>query len=236
MNIIDVVIILVILCSAVVGFKRGVLKELVMTVGFILVFIVSFYLKNPLAEWFSLYLPFFKFGGIVEGVTVLNIILYQLIAFIIVFSIIMIIFRVLLSVTGFIEKILKYTIILGIPSKILGAIVGAIEGYIIAFILVFLFNQPMFDVGIIKDSKYKDTILNSTPILTDVVSSIGDTVSDVYYLIESNKDDLNASDFNREAINIMLEHKMINVEYVEKLIDYGKIRVPGIDSVLNNYR
>ena len=236
MNIIDVVIILVILCSAVVGFKRGVLKELVMTVGFILVFIISFYLKNPLAEWFSLYLPFFKFGGIVEGVTVLNIILYQLIAFIIVFSIIMIIFRVLLSVTGFIEKILKYTIILGVPSKILGAIVGAIEGYIIAFILVFLFNQPMFDVGIIKDSKYKDTILNSTPILTDVVSSIGDTVSDVYYLIESNKDDLNASDFNRKAINIMLEHKMINVEYVEKLIDYGKIRVPGIDSVLNNYR
>jgi len=236
MNIIDALILIIILCSAVVGFKRGVLKELVMTVGFLLVFIISFYLKNPIAEWMSLYLPFFDFGGIVEGVTVLNIILYQLIAFVIVFSLIMIVFRVILSVTGFIEKILKFTIILGIPSKILGAIVGAIEGYIIAFAVVFLFNQPMFDVGIINDSKYKDTLLNSTPILTDVVSSIGDTVTDVYHLIEDNRysDDENA--FNREAISIMLEHKVIDVEYLEKLIDYGKIRVPGIDSVLNKYR
>lgn len=236
MNIIDIVIILIILCSAVVGFKRGVLNELVMTVGFLLVFVLSFYLKNPLAEWFSLYLPFFKFGGIVEGITVLNILLYQLIAFVIVFSVIMIIFKVLLSVTGFIEKILKYTIILGIPSKLLGALLGAIEGYIIAFIVVFLFNQPMFDIGIMNDSKFKDGILNSTPILTDVVSSVGDTVKDVYYLIEDNKDELDDNEFNREAIDIMLEHKMITVEYVEQLIDYGKIRVPGIDSVLNKYR
>lgn len=236
MNIIDVVIILVILCSLVVGFKRGVLKELVMTVGFLLVFIISFYLKNPLAEWFSLYLPFFKFGGIVKGVTVLNILLYQLIAFIIVFSVIMIIFKVVLSITGFIEKILKYTIILGIPSKLLGALVGAIEGYIIAFILVFLFNQPMFDVGIINDSKFKDNILKSTPILSDVVSSIGDTVTDVYYLLENNNDELSSDEFNRKAIDIMLEHEMISVTYVEKLIDYGKIRISGIDSVLNKYR
>lgn len=235
MNIIDVVIILVILCSAVVGFKRGVLKELVMTVGFLLVFILSFYLKNPLADWFSLYLPFFQFGGIVEGVTVLNILLYQVIAFIIVFSIIMVIFKVILSVTGFVEKILKYTIILGIPSKILGAIVGAIEGYIIAFILVFIFNQPMLDVGIINESKWKDNILD-TPVLNKVVSSVGDTVTDIYYLVENNKDNMNTDDFNREAIDIMLEHKLIDVEYVEKLIDRGKVRVPGIDAVLNKYR
>ncbi len=236
MNIIDVLIILLILCASVVGFKRGVLKEIVMTVGFLLVFIISFKLKNPLAEWFSLHLPFFKFGGIVEGATVLNIILYQLIAFVLVFAVIMVIFNVILTVTGFIEKILKYTIILGIPSKILGAIVGAIEGYIIAFFVVFLFNQPMLDVGIMNDSKFKDRILSSTPILTNVVSSVGDTVNDVYKLIENNKDNMDSDEFNREAINIMLKHKMISVSYVEKLIDYGKIRIPGIDSILNNYR
>ena len=77
MNIIDVVIILIILCGAVIGFKRGVIKELVMTVGFLLVFIISFYLKNPIAEWLSPYLPFFDFWGVFEGVTVLNIILYH---------------------------------------------------------------------------------------------------------------------------------------------------------------
>jgi len=236
MNIIDAVIILIVLCSAIVGFKRGVLKELVMTIGFLLVFIISFYLKNPIAEWMSLHLPFFEFGGIVKGITVLNIILYQLIAFVIVFSVIMIIFNVILAVTGFIEKILKFTIILAIPSKLLGAVVGAIEGYIIAFVVVFLFNQPMFDVGIINDSKYKDKILNSTPILTSVVSDMGDTVADVYKLVENNKDGKDENQINRETIDIMLEHEVINVKFVEKLIDRGKINVPGIDAILNKYR
>ena len=212
MNIIDVVIILIILCAAVVGFKRGVLNELVMTVGFLLVFIISFYLKNPVADFLSPYLPFFRFGGAIEGVTVLNIILYQLLAFLIVFSLIMIVFRLILS-----------------------AIVGAIEGYIIAFIVVFILNQPMLDVGIMDGSKFKDNILD-TPVLNEVISSVDDTVKDVYHLIEDNRYENDPDGFNREAIDIMLEHKMITVEYVEKLIDHGKIRVPGIDSILNKYR
>ena len=59
MNIVDVVIVLLILLCGVVGFKRGVFKQLVSTVGFVLVFILAFYLKNPVAEFLSLNLPFF---------------------------------------------------------------------------------------------------------------------------------------------------------------------------------
>jgi len=236
MNIIDVVIILIILCGAVVGFKRGVFKELVMTVGFLLVFIISFYLKNPLAEWMSLHLPFFSFGGVVTGVTVLNILLYQFIAFVLVFSVLMVLFNVLLTITGWIEKILKFTIILAIPSKLLGAVVGAIEGYIIAFMVVFLFNQPMLDVGIMNDSKYKDAILERTPILNKVVGNVEDTITDVYHLIEDNRYNKNENEINKQAIVIMLKHKVIDVKYVEKLIDNGKIRIVGIDSALNQYR
>lgn len=235
MNIVDVIIILTILCGAVVGFKRGVLKELVMTVGFLLVFVVSFYLKNPIADFLSTYLPFFNFAGAIKGITVLNIILYQVLAFLIIFSIIMVIFRVILTITGIIEKILKFTIILGIPSKLLGAVVGAVEGFIIAFIIVFVLNQPMLDIGIMKGSKYKDKVLD-TPVLTNIVSSVGDTVNDVYKLLENKEYESDPDGFNRRAIAIMLEHKMINVKYIEKMIDNGKIIVPGIDSVLNEYR
>lgn len=235
MNIVDIVIILIVLCGAVIGFRRGVIKELVMTVGFLLVFIISFYLKNPLAEWLSPYLPFFDFWGIFEGVTVLNIILYQMLAFLIVFSVVMVVFRILLEISGFIETVLKFTIILGIPSKLLGAVVGAIEGFVIAFMVVFVLNQPMLDIGIMTDSKYKDKILN-TPVLTKVVSSVNETVLDVYELMEDEECKKDHNVFNRKSIDIMLEHKMITVGYVEKLIDNGKINVPGIDSVLNNYR
>jgi len=235
MNIIDVVIILIILCGAVVGFKRGVLKELVMTVGFLLVFVVSFYLKNPLVEWLSPYLPFFDFWGVFKGVTVLNIILYQIIAFLLVFSVVMVVFRILLEITGFIEKILKFTIILGIPSKLLGAVVGAIEGFIIAFVVVFVLNQPMLDIGIMADSKYKDKVLD-TPVLNKVISSVNNTVKDVYVLMEDEQYKKDSDAFNRASIAVMLDHKMITVNYVEKLIDNGKIRIDGIDSLLNEYR
>ncbi len=54
MNIIDVLIILIIGLGAVVGFKRGFFKETVMTVGFVLVFIISYLFKNPVAEILSL--------------------------------------------------------------------------------------------------------------------------------------------------------------------------------------
>lgn len=235
MNIIDVVIILIILCGAVIGFKRGVIKELVMTVGFLLVFIISFYLKNPIAEWLSPYLPFFDFWGVFEGVTVLNIILYQILAFLVVFSIVMVVFRILLEISGFIETVLKFTIILGIPSKILGALVGAVEGFIIAFLVVFVLNQPMLDIGIMADSKYKDKVLN-TPILTNVVSSVNETVRDVYELMDYEEYKKDSDAFNLKAVDVMLEHKMITVEYIEKLIDNGKIKGNYFDSVLNKYR
>ena len=107
MNVIDVAVILMILCAGVVGFKRGFFKQIVMTVGLLLVYVLAFKLKDPLASWMSLNLPFFNFNGL----TMLNVILYQTIAFIIVFSLIMIIFKIVLSLTGALEKILKFTII-----------------------------------------------------------------------------------------------------------------------------
>ena len=92
MNVIDVAVILMILCAGVVGFKRGFFKQIVMTVGLLLVYVLAFKLKDPLASWMSLNLPFFNFNGL----TMLNVILYQTIAFIIVFSLIMIIFKIVL--------------------------------------------------------------------------------------------------------------------------------------------
>ena len=116
MNIVDALIILIILASGVAGFKRGVLKQTVSTVGFIIVVVLAFYLKNPIAEFLSLHFPFFKFSGSFANVTSLNIILYQIISFILVVLLLEVVLGILIRITGIIEKILKYTIILGIPS------------------------------------------------------------------------------------------------------------------------
>lgn len=232
MNIIDIVVILIILMSGIVGFKRGVFKELVMTVGFAIVFIISFKLKNPLAEWLSLHLPFFNFGNIFDNVGIINVIFYQTIAFIIIFSLLMIIFNIILTVTSIFEKILKFTIILGIPSKILGLLVGLVEGYIIGFIIMFVMSQPMFG-NITETSKLKGSMLNSTPILTDIVSEMNDTVIDIYNLKDSTDDH---KKLEYDITKIMLEHNLVEPDYIIKLIDANKIEIDNAEELLKSYR
>ena len=63
MNIFDIVIILIILLAGVVGLKRGVLKELVMLIGTILVYFLAFQFKNPLANFMMRWFTFFDFIG-----------------------------------------------------------------------------------------------------------------------------------------------------------------------------
>ena len=95
-NVIDVVIILLILLAGVIGLKRGVFKELVMTIGYLILIIVSFWIKTPIGEFLAENLPFLTFGGKLIYMPVVNIIFYQMIAFIVVFAILAIIFNLIL--------------------------------------------------------------------------------------------------------------------------------------------
>jgi len=221
MNIIDAIIILVILFVGVVGLKRGFFNQLVMTVGLLIVYVISFKLKEPIANWMSLNFPFFNFGGL----TSLNIILYQVIAFIIVFSLVMIIFRIVLKLTGAFEKILKFTIILGIPSKILGFILGLIEGYIVVFIAVFIISQPFVKSDIVAGSKYRGKILNSSPVLSNIASSTNDAIKDIYEVQKNYVDSKNLEEYNKEVVRILVEYEMVTEDYIDKLIESGKLKI-----------
>lgn len=225
MNVIDVAVVLLILCAGVVGLKRGVFKELVMTVGLLIVYILSFKLKDPIADWLSMNLPFFNFGGVIEGATSLNILLYQAIAFIIVFAILMVIFNVILSITGIFEKVLKFTIILGIPSKILGFIVGLIEGYIVMFMVLFVLNLPFLRVDVVEQSKLREPILNSSFVLSNVANSTNNAISDIYKLEKSFMSNKNVDCFNNETVRILLKYGVVDREYIDKLVSSGKINV-----------
>lgn len=237
MSIVDALIILIILACGVVGFKKGVIKQLVSTVGFVLVVVLAFYLKNPLAEFLSLHLPFFTFGGAFANVTSFNIILYQLISFILVIVILQTVLNVLIKISGIIEKVLRFTIILGIPSKILGFIVGLIEGFIIVFLILFVLRQPGFNLKIFDDSKLTNPILNSTPILSQVAGNFIDAVNDLTELgNDYYEQEMDENTLNLKSIDVMLEHKIVTPNYIIKLVDADKINIVGIDSVVNKYR
>ena len=237
MNIIDLLIMIFILIGAVVGFKRGFTSSLVNFVGVILVVIIAYFLKNPVSEFLMSFCPFFNFGGIIKGVTVLNIAVYEIIAFILVFSLLMIGLKALLMATGILETLLKFTIVLGLPSKILGAIVGLIENYIIVFFVLYILSMPNFlDVGFIKDSTYREPILKNTPILSNVAESTLAVLDEFKGLSDKYTETENSNEFNLETLDLFLKYKVVTVDTVEKLDDSGKIKIEGIETVLNKYR
>ena len=235
-GIVDAFIIGIILIFGVGGLKNGFFKQTVITIGTILLFVVSYYLKDFVADFLSYNLPFFDFGGDMMGLVSLNIIMYQLIGFILVFVVLSIVFGIIVKITGIFEKILKFTIILGIPSKILGFLLGLVEGYVVVFIALFFLHQPIVDVKVLGDSKFMDPILSSSFVLSNVVSDTNDVIDEVYVLVDDYLKDKDVHKFNVKSIDTMLKYKVIDVDYMDKLIEKDKINIPGITMVVDKYR
>ncbi len=231
MNIIDIIIIIFIVVSGIVGAKRGVFKQLVLCVGLILVFYFAYKFKDPIGDFLLLKGPMFDFPNLFKGVITLNILVYQTVAFLLVFAILLVVFNVILSLTGLFEKLLRITIVLGIPSKILGFLGGLLEGYVIAFIVLFFLTQPAFSFNLFRESKLSDKILISSPLLTDVTSNTVDLIQDIYEL----KDEKDTVALNNKILDMMLDKKVISYKTANELYQKGKINFDGIENILQNY-
>jgi len=236
MNIIDAMIILIIILGAVVGFKNGVIRQSVSFIGFLLVVILAFVFKNGLSVWMYEHLPFFNFWGILKGVTVINILLYEVIAFLILVALFTIIFRIALFAAKIIEKLLEFTIILGIPSKILGMIVGALEYYIFVFMFLYIVTLPFFDTKSVSESKYALKILNNTPILSNYTKEATNILNDFVELKDKYQADGSAKEFNKDALVVLLDYKVVTPDSIDKLVERNKIQIDDIEEILSNYR
>lgn len=233
-NIIDTIIILIILLGGIVGFKEGAIKKLTSIVGLLLVVILSFALKNKISFTFYENLPFFDLWGIFKGIQSLNIILYEMLSFLIIASVLSIIYHIILGITGVIEKILKTTVILSIPSKILGFFVGLIENYIWVYLILFVITLPFFNIREIQNSKYAMKILNDTPILSKYTEKTMDIYNDIYEVVDNSKDK-SKEKINEEAMDVMLKYKILTVSSADKLIERQKVDVTST-SFIDKYR
>lgn len=224
MNIIDAIIILILLMGAVIGFKQGAIKKTVSFVGTFAIIIIAFIFKNDLSVLFYENLPFFDFWGAFKGIQVLNIILYEIVAFLVVFSLLFIVLRMLIVITGFAELLLKATIFLAIPSKILGIFVGLIEYYVYVFIALFVISLPVFNLVDLNESKFAGTILNNTPLLSGLADDTVEVYTEVYNIID-NRGNKSTEELNEEVLTFMLDKKAISYESAKSLIDQNKVFV-----------
>ena len=226
-SVVDIVLLILIAFGALLGFKRGFTRELVSLIGIFAILILSYILKNPVSVILYKYFPFFNFGGIFKDITIINILVYEAIAFFLVFFMLTIVFRFLLLVTKIFEKILTITIILGIPSKILGAILGAVQSVIYIFVVLYIISLPTFNFKAINDSKVATTILDKTPVLNKICDKTIDVFDEIIKLKEEYDNTNNLEEFNKKALNIMIEKGVITKKNAQFLIDKGKI--PAIE-------
>ena len=237
LNIFDVGIILLLIMFLIVGFKNGVIREAFALIGIIAVFILSFVFKGLLGNLMCIILPFFKLSGIIEGFSVINILIYQIIAFMLVFAILLTIYEIFLKISKFIQKLVNLTIILILPSKLLGAVVSLIKGVIVLFAVFIVLMIPLKNSELFTGSTMVNQILYKTPILSQSSNNYINTVEEIYNLAEkvSNKE-ISTNDANLELLDMMLKHKIVNKSTVESLVKLHKLDdVNNIETVLQKY-
>ncbi|MBE6160735.1 MAG: CvpA family protein [Firmicutes bacterium] len=219
-NVFDAIIVLFLLSGAIIGFKRGAIQTIAYIVGTILVIYFAWILKNPLAKIMYTYLPAFKLKGVFKGIFAFNILIYKGIAFVILLAIFTALLGIILKITGIISKLVDHSIILTLPSKLIGTVLGFLEAYIFAFILLFIFSQFSFSHEYLKDSYFSKTILKNTPMTTEFKNSYlaFDKISSI------GKNDKSIKTKNNDSIEILKKYDIISENDINNLIKHGKIK------------
>lgn len=232
MNIVDVIILFALLMGALMGFVRGFFKQTVIFIGTILVVILSFILKNPLSMILYENLPFFEMGGL----TTLNILLYEALAFMICIAVFAIVLSLVIRISGIIETILKFTVILALPSKLLGMVVGLIQSVILVYVVLFIASMPVFGVPYISESKYAQMILNKTPVVSHIAEDAVKTFNEIAEFSTQKIDMSNVKSTNRNIVEIMLKNDVVTTDSVILLNEKGKIDIENLDELVNKYK
>lgn len=237
LNIFDVGIILLCIMFFIVGCKNGVIKEAFSLAGTVVVFVISFLFKGILGNIMCIAFPFFKFSGALEGISSFNILFYQIIAFMVIFCILLSVYALIMGISGVIQKIVNLTVILIPVSSILGGVVSLVKGYIIMFAVFLLLMIPLKNHEVYSQSKLINFMLYKTPVLSDSVSKITTSIEEVYSLTSKvSKKELTSTEANLKSIDIMLKYKICDKDIVRELIRKNKLtNVDNIESILSKY-
>lgn len=207
--IVSLIIIILLIFGFLLGFRRGFTYQLIKMLGVFIVLFLSIVFKDELGLFLLNNFDVLKLNSSI------SIIIYQSIAFIILFIVSNLILRIILKISATFEKILRATIILGIPSKILGGLLGFVEYYIYIFLILIVVSLPIFNLNI-KNSGVASFILNKTPIISKSGIDVLDDVKEEYQKDEEINE--------QEILDILIKNNIISREDVYKLIKDGKIK------------
>ena len=201
--IISIVILIFLSFGVLLGIKRGFTYQLIKMLGILVVLILSYLLKDIVASIFIEYFDFIKID------TSISIIFYRMLSFILLCFIFRLILQLLLKVSKVFENILKATVILSIPSKILGGILGFVEYYIYIFIILLILNLPFMPIDI-NESKIASSMINKTPLMSTKLDT--SLFKDLKEVVDSNGS-------TEDYLKVLLKHRLISKKEAMKILE-----------------
>lgn len=228
MNIVDIVSIVIIVLGALIGFKKGAIKGLVQLIGLVAIVICAFQFKGILGNFFIKHLPFFNFGGPLTDLYTFNFIVYEGIAFIVIFILLYCILNILINLSGILDLLVKMTIILEIPNKIIGTVLGMLEALVFIFVLAFGLLQFGPTQSYVMDSTVTKAIVERTPVVNDVFRSAIIASEEIYNTVDKYKESTNKLDANLDIIRALVKYGIVSSSDVQTAIDNGKLHMDNV--------
>ncbi len=221
--VVSILVILIFVADVIAGYRKGFLEGGVKFLKTIIAMLSAYFMKAPLSKYMYLNLPFFRLEGLFKGVTSLNILIYEVIAFFLVFILVLVILNVVSTLLKLDEKVLRLVSIIGVPNKIMGAIIGGLKSIVFLYFCLTLFfvvsNYLKIDTG----ESLGDYVVN-TPILKSTFGNVLDSFDQITDLAVQYENIQDKDELNKKSIDILLEYDIITQENLDLLIDAGKVQ------------
>lgn len=214
MNTIDYIVLFLLLIGTIVGLKRGFIVELSNVVKGIVSLYVAYIFRDEGALLLSSLIKFPELEGIWARISVIEIYIYQIAAFFIIWLFVRLLFMI---VTKTLEESTKGVPVISQTKHILGGVLGFLKMYIIVFIVLFFLSLPFMKFESVKESLVTDYIVNKTPYLSNFMNNIKDTVTEMIDTIDENEEKTD-EEINFDILKMMIDSGMVNIETIEKIL------------------
>lgn len=220
--IVNAVIILFLIMGVYDGYKKGFIEGFFKLFGFVIALYVAYLYKNKLSVIMYTHLPFIKLGGLFRGVSAINILIYELIAFVLIFILVVLVIDLIIKTLGIAEKILNAIPFFEAINGILGAAVGFVETIIILYFVIFVFKFGCNLFGFQMQPSLADNVLE-IKILDDKFGTTISSFNEIAELSRTYENDKDKTELNSKSIDILLKYGIITKENLDILIKSGKI-------------
>lgn len=224
MYILDGIILILFILGIWYGTKKGFINGAISLVGLAFILTFSFLFHSQIADVLLKGMPFLKLHGAYKGLTSLNILFYEAVAFALIFVFLLSVLGLVLKITGIFQKIIDYSIVLTLPSKILGVLVGFINSLIIIFLMLFILLNINSTRKYVHESKVASFIMQKTFILSNVTDRYYSSTEEINNLIDECKNNKDKKKCNADITNTLIKYKIISKEKVIELIDSHKLK------------